>query len=176
MSDKEGSPNQQSSPLSAPERYKVFTPEFDTVAYDPLDPAKRYHTGIFVETDPKTHAGDQFHVTGDVIARNGMRFEVKSDFVPVADICFHRNTEIGWIHKADYPRIQPILEALPRPTKQQGLDFWSLDPEKRNKLTWTKEDGELYGPDEPRRPIMKCNEWTHQLAIPKLREVGILHS
>lgn len=33
------------------EWYKVYTPEFDTVAYDPLDPPKRYHTGIFIEKD-----------------------------------------------------------------------------------------------------------------------------
>ncbi|KGO73505.1 hypothetical protein PITC_044240 [Penicillium italicum] len=176
MLDKKGSRNQQCSPLPAPERCKVFTPEFDTVAHDPLDPPKRYHTGIFIETDPGTLRGELFHVTGDIIAGSGMRFEVKDSYVPGASRHFLRTTEIGWIHKADYPRIKDILGALPKPTKQQGIDFWSKDPAKRNKLTWTKQDGELYGPDEQRRPIMKCNEWTHQLAIPKLRHEGILHS
>jgi hypothetical protein len=158
------------------EWYKVSTPEFDTVAYDPLDPPKRYHTGIFVETDAEILEGALFHVTGDIIASSGMRFEVKENYDPGADEYFHRTTVIGWIRKADYPRIRGILEALPTPTKQQGLDFWSNDPDKRNKLTWTKQNGDLYGPGEQRRPIMKCNEWTHQLAIPKLRQEGILHS
>ncbi|KAJ5981130.1 hypothetical protein N7481_008428 [Penicillium waksmanii] len=156
------------------EWYKVFVPEFDTVAYDPLDPPKRYHTGIFVETDTETLRGALFHVTGDIIANSGMRFEVRDNYVPGASRYFHRTTEIGWIRKADYPRIRGILEALPKPTKQQGIDFWSKDPAKRNKLTWTKQNGDLYGPGEQRRPIMKCNEWTHQLAIPKLRGERIL--
>lgn len=160
----------------ADEWYKVSTPELDTVAPDPLDPPKRYHTGIFVETDRDTLRGALFHVTGDIIANNGMRFEVRDNYVPGASRHFHRTTQIGWIRKADYPRIRGILEALPKPTKQQGLDFWSKDPAKRNKLTWTKENGDLYGPGEQRRPIMKCNEWTHQIAIPKLRSEGILHS
>ncbi|KAJ5154423.1 uncharacterized protein N7500_009862 [Penicillium coprophilum] len=145
MSDNKGSPDV----------YKVFTPEFDTVAYDPLDPPKRYHTGIYIEKDAENQQGFFDDVTGDIIAKSGMRFEVKDDYIPVAT--------------------RGILEALPRPTKQQGLDFWSTDPAKRNKLTWTKENGELYRPGEQQRPIMKCNEWTHQVAIPKLRQKGILH-
>ncbi|CAG8093299.1 unnamed protein product [Penicillium salamii] len=156
--------------------YKVFTPEFDTVAYDPLDPPKRYHTGVFVETDAGTLQGVLLQVTGDIIASSGMRFEVKENFVPAAEKYFHRTTEVGRICKSDFPRIRGILEALPTPTKQQGLDFWSLDSNKRNKLTWTKQNGDLYGPGEQRRPIMKCNEWTHQLAIPTLQREGILHS
>ncbi|OQE37722.1 hypothetical protein PENCOP_c009G08232 [Penicillium coprophilum] len=174
MPDKKGS-NPQPSPLPAPDVYKVFTPEFDTVAYDPLDPPKRYHTGIYVEKDVENQQGSFFNVTGDIIAQSGMRFEVKDDYIPATTEYFHKTTEIGWIRKADFSRIRDILEALPRPTKQQGLDFWSMDPAKRNKLTWTKQNGELYGPGEQRRPIIKCNEWTHQLAIPKLRHEGILH-
>lgn len=159
----------------SPERYMVFTPELDTVSPDPLDPPKRYHTGVFVQTDAEMGEGDLFHVTGDIIAARGMRFEVKDGYNPGASQHFHKTTQIGWIHKADYPKLKPILEALPRPTKQQGIDFWSKDPEKRHKVTWTKENGELYGPGEQRRPIMKCNEWTHEVAVPKLRQEGILH-
>lgn len=176
MSDEKESRSLQPSPLPALERYKVFTPELDTVAHDPLDPPKRYHTGIFVEKISENHQGDMIQVTGDIIAGSGMRFEVKDDYVPAATQHFHRTIEIGWIYKADLQRLKDVLKALPTPTKQQGLDFWSKDPAKRNKLTWTKQNGDLYGPDEQRRPIMKCNEWTHQLAIPKLRHDGILHS
>ncbi|KAJ5562996.1 hypothetical protein N7535_002558 [Penicillium sp. DV-2018c] len=158
------------------EWYRVFTPEFDTVAPDPLDPPKRYHTGVFIETDTESGRGDFYHVTGDIIAARGMYFAAKENYVPVTSRFFHKTTQIGWVRKADFPRIHGILKALPTPTKQQGIDFWSTDPALRHKLTWTKENGELYGPGEQRRPIMKCNEWTHQVAIPKLRDLGILHS
>jgi len=157
------------------EWYRVSTPEFDTAAYDPLDPPKRYHTGIFIELNRQTQKGVMFHVNGDVIAKNGMRFEVRESFVPEEESYFYKSTTIGWIRKADFTRLRDTLESLPRPSKQQGVDFWSKDPAKRHKLTWTKENGDLYGPDEERRPIMKCNEWTHELAIPKLRQEGILH-
>ncbi|CAI7659920.1 unnamed protein product [Penicillium pancosmium] len=85
MSYKQGFRSPQCSPPSASERYKVFTPEFDTVAFDPLDTPKRYHTGIFVGTDPETLRGELFYVTGDIIANSGMRFEVKDNYVPGAE-------------------------------------------------------------------------------------------
>lgn len=104
-----------------------------------------------------------------------MWFEVKDNYSPGADRGFYKTTVIGWVRKADYPRIKGILEALPTPTKQQGIDFWSKgDPGKWNKLVWTKENGDLYGPGEQRRPVMKCNEWTHQIAIPELQDKGTL--
>ena len=111
------SDNKEPRTLLASEHYKVFTPELDTVAYDPLDPPKRYHTGIFVQKDPKAFEGDLFHVTGDIIARSGMHFEVKENYVPGASRQFHKTTEIGWIHKAEFPKIRGVLEALPTPTK-----------------------------------------------------------
>lgn len=147
MSREKGSCSPQCRPLTVSERYQVFTPEFDTVSYDPLNPPKRYHTGIFVETDPEILEGDLFNVTSDVIASSGMRFEVKESYVPSTETYFYRTTEIGWIHKADYSRVNDILEALPRPNKQQGIDFRSKDPAQRNKLTWTKQNGDFFGPD-----------------------------
>ncbi|KAJ9487789.1 hypothetical protein VN97_g5517 [Penicillium thymicola] len=54
--------------------YKVFRPEFNTVAYDPLDPPKRYHTGVFVEAVAGTLEGALFHVTGDIIASSGVPY------------------------------------------------------------------------------------------------------
>jgi len=113
-------PTTTAGPHGHREWYKVSTPEYDTVAYDPLDPPKRYHTGIFVETNTETGVGSQFHVTGDIIARNSMRFEVIENYVPATTQYFHRNTEIRWIREADYPRIRGILKALPTPTKTFG--------------------------------------------------------
>lgn len=57
------------------EWYRVFKPEFDTAAHDPLDLVKRYHEGVFVETNPVNNKGMLFHVTGNIIAASGMRYD-----------------------------------------------------------------------------------------------------
>lgn len=165
----------------------VFNPSFDTAALDPLDPLKRYHEGIFVEDNPKTQKGIMFHVTGDIIAPSGMRFEVKEGYAawasdhlhPRIGDHLHSYPQIGWVRRADFEsgRIEDILRALPTPTKQQGLNFWGKGPSSGfHEYIWTKENGNPYGPGEQRRPIMKCNEWTHELAIPALIKAGILHT
>ncbi|KAL5343487.1 hypothetical protein BJX70DRAFT_170580 [Aspergillus crustosus] len=153
--------------------------QFDRVAHDPLDPAKRYHVGIFVEKSRARQLGSLFHVTGDVIAASGMRYEERLDCVPTASKTLHNITEIGRVHRDDYysGRIYRVLAALPTPTKQQGINFWEPDPvTRRHEIIWTKENGERYGPGEQRRPVFKCNEWTHEYAVPTLRNEGILLS
>ncbi|KAL3462787.1 hypothetical protein BJX64DRAFT_136657 [Aspergillus heterothallicus] len=157
----------------------VYNPSFDTVAFDPLDPRKRYHEGVFVELDPKTRSGTLFHVTGDVIAPSGMRYEEKTDYAAQNSIHLYTCPQIGWARRADFDsgRISSVLSTLPTPTKQQGLNFWGTSRlEGYTEYIWTKENGDPYGPGEERRPIMKCNEWTHQLAIPALINAGILRS
>ncbi|KAJ5777810.1 hypothetical protein N7520_001056, partial [Penicillium odoratum] len=128
-SDKKASHNPQHSPLPTPEQYKVFISELNTVAYDPLKPSKRSHTDRRISKE-----------TSSTSMKRGIRFEVKVKYAPRACMHFHR-TEIGWIHKV-------ILQALPTPTKQQGIESWNNDPAKRNKLAWTNENRELYGPEE----------------------------
>jgi hypothetical protein len=49
--------------------YRVCIPQLDTVAHDPLDPGKRYHDGIWVESDPGTGTGMLFNVTGDTSSK-----------------------------------------------------------------------------------------------------------
>ncbi|KAK2803432.1 hypothetical protein FQN51_003539 [Onygenales sp. PD_10] len=160
--------------------YPVSTPEFDSVAFDPLDPAKRYHEGVFIELDAATEKGTLFHVTGDIISANGMYYEERKDYAPSLSQHLFRTTHIGWVRQADIHsgKISAILRGLPTPTKQQGLDFWSKEKNpvtKHTDIIWTRQDGERYGPGEQRRPVFKCNEWTHQHAIPALRAAGILH-
>ncbi|KAF3490593.1 uncharacterized protein GIQ15_00110 [Arthroderma uncinatum] len=160
------------------EWYRVYKPELDTAAFDPLDPVKRYHEGIFVELNAVTGSGTLFHVTGDVIGANGMRYEERENVIEKDSIHLHAFPQVGWVLKADFEsgRISTILQALPRPTKQQGINFWEVDPiTGRHEIIWTRQDGERYGPGEQQRPIFKCNEWTHQYAIPALRDAGILH-
>ncbi|KAJ5229885.1 hypothetical protein N7489_010593 [Penicillium chrysogenum] len=157
----------------------VFNPSFDTAAFDPLDPPKRYHEGIFVEDNPISKDGIMFHVTGDIIAPSGMRFEMKEGYAAEVSAHLHSYPQIGWVRRADFKsgRIEAMLRALPTPSKQQGLNFWGKGPASGyHEYIWTKENGEPYGPGEQRRPIFKCNEWTHQLAIPALTNAGILRT
>lgn len=100
----------------------VFNPSFDTAAFDPLDPPKRYHEGIFVEDNPITKDGIMFHVTGDIIAPSGMRFEMKEGYAAEVSAHLHSYPQIGWVRRADFKsgRIEAMLRALPTPSKQQG--------------------------------------------------------
>jgi hypothetical protein len=145
---------------------------------DPLDPVKRYHEGIFVETDQIEGSGTLFHITGDIIAPNGMYYEERGPtYNPTKSEYLHNFPQIGWILADDFNsrQISAILKALPTPPKQQGLDFWNMDL--KSKMTgyiWTKKGGERYEPGEGRPPVFKCNEWTNQYAIPALRNAGVL--
>jgi hypothetical protein len=155
----------------------VFTPELDSVAHDPLGPEKRYHTGIFVETNRSLGTGTLFQVTGDILGQNGMRYEEKPNYLPGSEAPLHRSTFIGVISKSDFDRgvVGIILSSLPTPTKQQGHNFWEKDPQTgRHKLIWTRQNGDRYGPGEARRATFKCNEWTSQHAIPALRDADVL--
>lgn len=163
----------------AKQYYRALKPELDTVAHDPLDPPKRYHDGIFIETDPATGLGTLFNVTGDIIAASGMRYEVKESWTPGQDGPVHRITQLGWVRRADFDSgaVGEVLRGLPKPTRQQGINFWEVDAGTgRHELVWTKESGELYGPGEKKRAVFKCNEWTAEYAIPALRSSGILVS
>lgn len=100
------------------EWYNVYTPEFDTAIDNGLDPAQRFHTGIFVETDPQNEADDFFHVKCDIISSKGMAFEAIPDYHPRTSNHLRKITQVGRIRKADYSRARVILEALPRPTNE----------------------------------------------------------
>ncbi|KAL4968556.1 uncharacterized protein BDV14DRAFT_167302 [Aspergillus stella-maris] len=119
-------PHPRSQQESGP--YKAFIPEFDIVAFDPLDPAKRYHVEIFIELNPTTQSGTMVHVTGDVIAASG--YEEKEDECPAPSEYLHAYNAFGFVSKEDYHsgRISEILSGLPRPNKQQGINFWEVDP------------------------------------------------
>ncbi|KKZ60747.1 hypothetical protein EMCG_04596 [[Emmonsia] crescens] len=178
LSSQPQQPQQPQQAQGQSERYRVFRLLLDTVAHDPLDPPKRYHEGIFVETNPENGKGTLFHVTGDIIAANGMRYEEKSSYTPTLSQYLHKSEQIGWIIPAHFhsKRISAILENLPTPSKQQGINFWEPDPDTGlHPIIWTKENGDRYGPGEKRRPIIKCNEWTNLTAIPALRTAGVLH-
>jgi hypothetical protein len=170
--------SQQLQQTQSPEPFfRVFTPELDSVAHDPLDLSKRYHTGVFALTNPTLGTGTMFQVIGDIISQSGMRYEERIDYLPGSEAPLHRSALIGVISKTDFDRgvVSTILKALPTPSKQQGLNFWEKDPQTgRHELIWTKANGDPYGPGETRRPTFKCNEWTSQYAIPALRDARVL--
>lgn len=158
------------------EWYSVYKPESDTATPDPLDPGKRYHDGIWVQHSPSTNKGPLFHVTGDVIAARGMRYEQRDEWTPGDSGPLHNLTFLGYVRREDYEsgKVGKSLGELPTPSKQQGINFWEKDPVTgRHELIWTKADGEPYGPGEERRKVFKCNEWTVQ-AIERLKELGML--
>lgn len=107
-----------------------------------------------------------------------MFYEERPDYAPSLSEHLHRTTQIGWVRQADFHsgRMAAILRGLPRPSRQQGLNFWAgTNPVTgQTDMIWMKQNGEPYGPDEQRRPIFKCNEWTVQHAIPALRAAGVL--
>ncbi|EEP82039.1 predicted protein [Uncinocarpus reesii 1704] len=171
-------PQQLQQSEGQPKWYRVLQPQMDTAAHDPLDPAKRYHEGVFVEANPEKLRGTLFHVTGDIIGAHGMRYEERINYCPADSIHLHVNPQIGWVLSADFHsgKISTILRSLPTPPKQQGINFWEVDPvTKRHEIIWTKENGDPYGPDEQQRPVFKCNEWTNLYAVPALRDAGVLH-
>jgi hypothetical protein len=99
MSDQDASPPQhpssqqpQQTPPPQEPSFRVFKPELNSVAHDPLDPAKRYHTGIFVETNPSLGTGTMFQVTGDVISQSGMRYEEKPNYLPGSEAPLYAST------------------------------------------------------------------------------------
>jgi hypothetical protein len=61
FSSPQHTPSQQSQYQPTQETsFRVFKPELDSVAHDPLDPTKRYHDGIFVERNHSLGTGTMF--------------------------------------------------------------------------------------------------------------------
>ncbi|OJD12814.1 hypothetical protein ACJ73_09294 [Blastomyces percursus] len=158
MSNQGALPSQTQQAQGQSGQYRVYIPQLDTASPDPLDPQKRYHEGIFVETDPDGR-GTLFHVTGDIIAFGGMRYEERSEYRPRESAHYHNIINIGWVLRDDFHkgRIGAILQNLPKPPKQQGPSFKPDPITGRCPMIWTKPNGEAYEPGEQRRPIIKCN-------------------
>ncbi|KAJ5919170.1 hypothetical protein N7466_010113 [Penicillium verhagenii] len=169
--------NRPSTPSAASEEkwYKVFVPEFDRVSPDPLEEhIKRFHVGIFIEKDPESGIGDFFHVTGDLMMRNGMSYETKTNWDARNSRQFVKMTQLGWIHETDssFSTIDSILRKVDRPARQQGINF-ELKDETWNRVVWIEEDGRPSPNNIPTRQIRKCNEWVWD-AEEALDKAGIL--
>lgn len=169
---------EQQSQQQHQEWCRVFKPEIDSESSDPLVPGKRYHDGVFVETDLEQGKGTFFHVVGEIYRPSGMKYKEDHDIKPEEIQSFLRKTPMGHVLKADFEsgRISEVLRALPVPTRQQGLNWWERDPVTgQHEFIWVQEDGERYADGVMRRPTFKCNEWTSRFAFPALINAGVLH-
>ncbi|KAK3065206.1 hypothetical protein LTS18_005992 [Coniosporium uncinatum] len=138
---------------------------------DPDIEGTRYHTTIFVETEPSSGKGVIHHVTGDITSANGMRYERKQRDRPEDSRTYHSKEFLGYTIASTYPQSwNTLLQNVPAPHQQKAFNVATMrtEPFKTlNPLTF-------YGSGEARPPLFKCTEWTEQRAIPALQSAGLI--
>ncbi|KAK2858508.1 hypothetical protein FQN49_004660 [Arthroderma sp. PD_2] len=150
--------------------YLVYRLQENVAFPDPFFNEKRYHTGIFIETDQRAGAGTFHHVTGDIVSMQGMKYETRTmSSPPESSEAFHAKSKLGRVRKEDYPAaFEEELRAIPPPVRQRIFNPRTMA------LEQCKPDGTTYMPEEARPPYEKCTEWTNLKAIPALIKAGIL--
>ncbi|KAF3483494.1 uncharacterized protein GIQ15_02818 [Arthroderma uncinatum] len=150
--------------------YPVYLLQENVAFPDPFFNEKRYHTGIFIETDPQSGTGAFHHVTGDIVSVQGMKYEVRPmSSPPESSEAFHAKTKLGRVRREDYPAtFDEKLRGIPPPIRQRIFNPRTMT------LEQCKLDGTLYMPGESKPPYEKCTEWTNLKAIPALIEARIL--
>lgn len=160
---------QSLSAQSTAQRSNVYKVRYGPVdPPDPDVPGVRYHNVIFVETD-EDGSGIIHHVTGDLV--DGMHYERKPSPRPEDDDTrrFYDKEFLGTVLASSHPAaFDEVLRAQPPPPRQKRFNAKTL----RTELF--KPDGGFYEPGEPRRPLVKCTEWTQQQAIPALLQSGTI--
>ena len=153
--------SQPSSSSPTPQRFNVYKVRDGPVdPPDPDVPGVRYHHVIFVET-AADGTGVVHNVTGDLVV--GMHYERRPSPRPEASESFYSKEFLGTVLASSYPSaIDRVCEALPPPPPQKKFNVTTMTTEP------FKPDGTFYKPGEPRRPLIKCTEWTEQQAIPAL--------
>jgi len=153
------------------EWYTVWKLGFSLSLQDPDVPGVRYHTTIFVETNPTSHFGDLHQVTGDITSPQGMRYEKQPRADPYQSHTFHSKEFLGYVQASSYPQAwETLLASVPTPPQQKAFNPATMrtEPFKAlNPLTF-------YGQGEARPPLIKCTEWTEQRAIPRLQAAGLI--
>ena len=157
------------SPLSQNgRRYNVYKVRDETAIPDPDMPGPRYHTFIFVETEPDG-SGYIHQVTGDLVT--GMRYESKRAERPKDSEAFHSKESIGTVLASSYPTgVDAVCRAQQPPGRQKAFNI------KTQRTEPVKAVGTFYQPGEYRNPLFKCTEWTEILAIPALKVAGVIES
>jgi hypothetical protein len=70
-------------------------------------------------------------------------------------------------HPADWDR---VLRSVPAPPQQKAFNIKKMKTEPFK----TQSPLTFYEPGEPRRPLVKCTEWTLERALPALRANGLI--
>ncbi|GKZ59163.1 hypothetical protein AnigIFM49718_005024 [Aspergillus niger] len=153
--------------------YPVYIIRIHLEMPDPDLPSPRYHTAIFVETDPVTGSGTIHEVTGDITSPEGMYYESKLAPRPESVDNFFSRTLLGMTEAAHYPNSwDKVLRDIPAPPQQKAFNVKRMKTEPFKRLSPL----EFYEAGEERRPLVKYTEWVVDKAIPALRKAGLLQS
>ncbi|PYH30546.1 uncharacterized protein BO87DRAFT_379665 [Aspergillus neoniger CBS 115656] len=153
--------------------YPVYIIRTHLAMPDPDLPSPRYHTAIFVETDPVTGSGTIHEVTGDITSPEGMHYETKLGARPESDENFFSRMLLRMTNAANYPDSwDKVRRELPAPPQQKAFNIKRMKTEPFKRLLPL----EFYEDGEERRPLVKCTEWVADKAIPALRKAGLLQS
>lgn len=150
--------------------YPVLLVKFKLSIQDPDMPSPRYHTILFVETNERgPHSGIKHHVTGDIVT--GMHYEPVIIDDPESDENLFSKELIGYTRALNYPKSwNDVLKLLPAPPKQKAFNCETMKTEPVR--SW--DPLTFYGPQEPRRPLIKCTEWIENQAVPMLINAGFI--
>ncbi|KAL3473237.1 hypothetical protein BJX99DRAFT_261547 [Aspergillus californicus] len=152
------------------ETHPVYLVKLNLAVQDPDATGTRYHTGIFVMTDPEGK-GRMYQVTGDITSPGGMEYTPQSEPTPEQCEAIHSLDQIGVTPAATHPaEWDRVLRGIPPPPQQKAFNVKTLKTEPFKTMVPLV----FYEPGEVRRPLVKCTEWTMGLALPALRETGLL--
>lgn len=150
--------------------YEVYLVRYSLAMQDPDMPGPRFHTTIFVKT-AADKSGVLHHVTGDITSANGMTYYPQQRRSPEYSQTFHSLEKLGVTpvskHPVDWER---VLRSVPAPPQQKAFNIKTMKTEPFK----TQAPLTFYEPGEPRRPLVKCTEWTLERALPALRENGLI--
>ncbi|KAJ6019005.1 hypothetical protein N7522_001072 [Penicillium canescens] len=150
--------------------YEVYLARYNLAIQDPDMPGPRFHTTIFVKT-AADKSGILHHVTGDITSANGMVYIPQPRHSPEYSQSFHSLEKLGVTpmskHPADWDR---VLRSVPAPPQQKAFNIKTMKTEPFK----TQSPLTFYEPGEPRRPLVKCTEWTLERALPALRANGLI--
>ncbi|KAJ5145913.1 uncharacterized protein N7515_000477 [Penicillium bovifimosum] len=144
--------------------YEVYLARYNLEIQNPDMQGPRYHTAIFVKT-AADKSGTLHHVTGDITSMNGMVYIPQPRQYPEYSQSFHSLEKLGvtpmFKHPADWGayRRRPADGVQHQDNENRAIE----DPA----LTF-------YEPGEPRRPLVKCTEWTLEGALPALQANGLI--
>ncbi|KAB8213011.1 hypothetical protein BDV33DRAFT_185658 [Aspergillus novoparasiticus] len=150
--------------------YEVYLARYSLAMPDPDMPGPRFHTTIFVKT-AADKSGILHHVTGDITSPNGMKYTPQQRHSPEYSQTFHSLEKLGVTPVSKHPDDWvKVLRGVPAPPQQKAFNIKTMKTEPFKSLSPLT----FYEPGEPRRPLVKCTEWTLERALPALKAEGLI--